>query len=161
HSLQGFSEAGTPVLADLGQAAPSLTDATRTLAPFSDATATALKSLGDAGEEAGPLFAEADPIVRKSGELAKRGLRPTRTLSALFTSRKTTGGWDGLVSLIYNSAASFNGFDQYGHFGRTKVTLSTCLIYEIKPAGLSSCVARFNGPNAPSPEGEGSASGVN
>ena len=65
-SLQGFSDAATPVFADLGKAAPSLTDATRTLTPFSEATTVALKSLGETGEASGPIFREADPVVRKT-----------------------------------------------------------------------------------------------
>ena len=50
--------------------------------------------------------------------------------------------------MIYNSTASLNGFDQYGHFGRTRVTLSTCLEYKANPAGesTSGCAARFHGP---------------
>src|SRR6185503_3253372 len=125
-SLKVFSDAGTPLLKDLGVAAPSLTDATRTLTPFSEATTTALKSLGKAGEEAGPSFAEAAPVVQKASNLAISGQVPTQELARLFVSLKTTRGWDGLSELIYNTAASLNGFDKYGHFGRTLVTLSTC-----------------------------------
>ena len=73
-SLQGFSDAATPVFEDLGEAAPSLTDATRTLTPFSEATTVALKSLGNAGEASGPIFREADPVVRKTRDLAKSGV---------------------------------------------------------------------------------------
>ena len=147
-SLQGFSDAATPVFTDLGRAAPSLTDATRTLTPFSEATTVALKSLGKTGEESGPIFAEADPVVRKARDLAKSGVVPTGELAKLLTNVNQTGGWDGLVELIYNSAASLNGFDQYGHYGRTLVTLSNCLDYVEETAGTSSCSARFNGPNA-------------
>lgn len=147
-SLEGFSEAATPVFSDLGRAAPALTDATRTLTPFSEATTVALKSLGETGEAAGPIFREADPIVRKSAQLAKSGVKPTTELAKLFVSLKKTRGWDGLVELIYNSTGSTNGFDQYGHFSRTLVTLSNCLDYEPASGGASSCVARFNGPNA-------------
>jgi ABC-type transporter Mla subunit MlaD len=147
-SLQGFSDAAAPVFSDLGEAAPSLTDATRTLTPFSEATTVALKSLGETGEAAGPIFAEADPVVRKAATLAKSGVSPTTELAKLFTSLKKTKGWDGLVELIYNTTASLNGFDQYGHFGRTLVTLSNCLDYEAVAAGSSGCAARFNGPNA-------------
>jgi phospholipid/cholesterol/gamma-HCH transport system substrate-binding protein len=147
-SLQDFSDAATPVFADLGKAAPSLTDATRTLTPFSEATTVALKSLGDAGEASGPIFREADPVVRKARDLAKSGVIPTTELAKLFTNIKQTGGWNGLVELIYNTTASFNGFDQYGHFGRTLVTLSNCLTYESSPRGSSSCDAQFNGENA-------------
>ncbi|HET6998159.1 MAG TPA: MlaD family protein [Solirubrobacterales bacterium] len=155
-SLEGFSEAATPVFSDLGKAAPALTDATRTLTPFSEATTVALKSLGETGEVAGPIFREADPVVRKATELAKSGVKPTTELAELFTSLKQTKGWDGLVELIYNTTASLNGFDQYGHYGRTLVTLSNCLEYEANASGASSCVARFNGPNAT--EGAGASS---
>jgi hypothetical protein len=146
-SLEGFSEAATPVFADLGKAAPALTDATRTLTPFSEATTVALKSLGDAGEEAGPVFREADPVVRKSTQLAKTGVVPTRELARTFTSLEKTNGWGALVEFIYNGAASFNGFDQYGHYGRVLATLTNCVDYEPGPAGESGCVARFGGPN--------------
>jgi ABC-type transporter Mla subunit MlaD len=153
-SLKGFSDAATPVFEDFGTAAPSFTDATRTLAPFSEATTVALKSLGTAGEESGPIFREADPIVLKARDLARSGVSPTTELAKLFTSVKKTKGWDGLVELIYNTTAAFNGFDQYGHFGRTLVTLTNCLDYEATTVGQSGCAARFNGENA----GEGSAS---
>jgi phospholipid/cholesterol/gamma-HCH transport system substrate-binding protein len=151
-SLKGFSDAATPVFEDFGTAAPSFTDATRTLTPFSEATTVALKSLGAAGEASGPIFREADPIVLKARDLARSGVSPTTELAKLFTSVKKTKGWDGLVELIYNTTAAFNGFDQYGHFGRTLVTLTNCLDYEATVVGQSGCAARFNGENA----GEGS-----
>ncbi|HEV7615217.1 MAG TPA: MlaD family protein [Solirubrobacterales bacterium] len=147
-SLKGFSDAAAPVFQDLGRAAPSLTDATRTLTPFSEASTVALKSLGETGAASGPIFREAEPVVRKSAELAKSGVVPTTELAKLFTNLRQTGGWDGLVRLVYNSTASLNGFDQYGHFGRTLVTLSNCLDYEPLTEGASGCVARFNGLNA-------------
>lgn len=147
-SLQGFSDAATPVFADLGKAAPSLTDATRTLTPFSEATTVALKSLGATGEASGPIFREAGPISRKTTELAKSGVVPTTELADLVTNVDETGGWNGLVELIYNTAGTLNGFDQYGHFGRTLLTLSNCLDYEPATGGGSGCVARFNGLNA-------------
>jgi ABC-type transporter Mla subunit MlaD len=157
-SLQGFSEAATPVFSDLGKAAPSLTDATRTLTPFSEATTVALKSLGQTGEASGPIFREADPVVRKARDLARSGVVPTTELAKLFTNLKQTGGWSGLVELIYTTTAALNGFDQYGHYGRTLVTLSNCLSYSAKKAGESGCSARFTGPNHSSPEESTSSS---
>jgi phospholipid/cholesterol/gamma-HCH transport system substrate-binding protein len=146
--LKTFSDAGAPLFEDFGTAAPALTDATRTLTPFSEALTVSLKSLGEAGEASGPLFAEADPVVRKARDLAKTGVEPTQNLAKLFVNLKQTGGWDGLTRLIYNSTAVLNGFDKYGHFGRNRVTLSTCLEYIIDPKGYSGCVANFNGPQA-------------
>jgi phospholipid/cholesterol/gamma-HCH transport system substrate-binding protein len=147
-SLQGFSDAAGPVFAELGRAAPSLTDATRTLAPFSEATTVALKSLGSAGEAAGPLLAEADPVIKASAKLATTGVEPTSNLAALFGSIEKSKGWDALVELIYNTTGVVNGFDQYGHYTRTLATLTNCNDYEVSAAGLTGCVANFNGPNA-------------
>jgi phospholipid/cholesterol/gamma-HCH transport system substrate-binding protein len=146
-SLQGFSDAATPTFAYLGKAAPALTDATRTLPPFSEATTVALKSLGETGEASGPVFQEAEPVIRKTTDLATSGVVPTSELARLFTSLEKTEGWGGLVELIYNTTATFNGFDQYGHFGRTLATLTNCPDYEPAPGGASGCVARFTGGN--------------
>lgn len=147
-SLKSFSDAGTPVFEDLGLAAPSLTDATRTLTPFSKAATVSLKSLGEAGEASGPIFAEVDPVVKKAGELAKSGVVPTRELAQLLVSLKKTGGWKSLVKLIYNSAGALNGFDQYGHFGRSHLALANCAEYSFSREGASGCSSRFNGPNS-------------
>jgi hypothetical protein len=158
NELKGFSKAATPVFEELGRAAPSLTDATRTLTPFSEATTVSLKSLAKAGEESGPIFAQADPVVQKAAALAKSGVHPTSNLAKLLTNLQATGGWDGLTELIYNTAASVNGFDQYGHFGRTLVTLTNCVEYTPGRGGTSGCSSRFSGPNHK--EAESSASAV-
>jgi ABC-type transporter Mla subunit MlaD len=145
--LRTFSEAGTPLFEDFGTAAPALTDATRTLTPFSEALTVSLKSLGEAGEASGPYFRKADPVIRKARDLAETGVVPTNELAKLLVDIKQTKGWDGLTELIYNSTAAINGFDKYGHFGRSRVTLSACLEYSARVQGEaeSGCVARFNG----------------
>ena len=147
-NLKSFSDAGTPLLEDLGEAAPSLTTATRTLTPFSEATTVALKSLATAGEASGPVFAQSTPVVKTASKLAKTGVVPTKELAALFGSLVKTQGWQRLNELIYNSAASFNGFDQYGHYGRALVTLSNCTDYVTSAAGTSGCDGNYNGPSA-------------
>ena len=144
-SLQGFSDEATPVFADLGKAAPSFTETTRLLTPFSAASTVALKSLGVTGEEAGPTLLAADPVVRKTTQLARTGVSPTTNLAEFLASTKETKGFDGLVDLIYNFDAASNGFDKYGHYTRTLVTLTTCLEYELEASG---CSAKFTGTNA-------------
>jgi ABC-type transporter Mla subunit MlaD len=146
HSLQGFSDAAAPVFADLGKAAPSFTSATRALTPFSAASTVSLKSLGATGEVAGPKLRAADPVVLKLRDLARSGADPTTELAKLLTSTRKTGGFDGLVDLIYNSAGANNEFDQYGHFARSLVTLTNCVDYVTSPT--SGCSANFNGPGA-------------
>jgi ABC-type transporter Mla subunit MlaD len=145
-SLAGFSNAATPVFTDLGKAAPAFTEATQLLTPFSSASTVALKSLGAAGEEAGPTLAAADPVVRKTRDLARSGVKPNAKLAEFFESTTETGGFDHLVELIYNSTATTNSFDKYGHFVRTLVTLTNCLEYEIE--STSGCSAKFTGHGA-------------
>ncbi len=145
-SLEGFSDAATPVFADLGRAAPSLTSATRALTPFSAASTVAVKSLGATGEVAGPKLRAADPIVSKASELARSGASPTTELAELLTSTEQTGGFNGLVDLIYNGAGTNNEFDRYGHLARSLVTLTNCTDYVVAPT--SGCSANFNGPGA-------------
>jgi phospholipid/cholesterol/gamma-HCH transport system substrate-binding protein len=144
-SLQGFSDAATPTFAELGKAAPSFTEATRLLTPFSAASTVSLKSLGVNGELSGPTFRKADPIVIEARDLGRSGAEPTTKLAEFFASTKETKGFDGLVDLIYNGTAASNGFDKYGHFTRLLVTLTNCPEYELEASG---CSSKFTGPNA-------------
>jgi len=145
-SLEGFSDAATPVFTDLGRSAPAFTDATRALTPFAAASTVSLKSLGASGEAAGPKLRAADPVVRRLRDLARTGATPTTKLAQFLVSTKREGGFDGLVDLIYNSTATGNEFDQYGHFPRTLVTLTNCVDYEL--VETSGCSANFQGEKA-------------
>ena len=140
-SLQGFSDAATPVFSNLDRATPALTEATRNLAPFTTASTVALRALGNAGEASGPTFAAADPVVKKARNLARSGVSPTTQLAKFFVSTKKSGGWDGLVDLIYNGTAATNEFDKYGHLIRSLVTLTNCPEYTSEKA--SGCGATF------------------
>jgi len=145
-SLEYFSKAGTPVVESLAKAAPSLTQATRALTPFSAASTVSLKSLGANGEVAGPLIHVADPVAKKIRDLAQTGANPTSKLAGFLVSAMKTKGFDGIADLIYNSAAATNEFDRYGHFTRSLTALTNCLDYEIEPA--SGCSANFTGPHS-------------
>jgi ABC-type transporter Mla subunit MlaD len=145
-SFEYFSKAGTPVAESLAKAAPSLTQATRALTPFFAASTVSLKSLGASGEVAGPKIRAADPVVKKLRDVATTGATPTTELAQFLVSTRKNKGFDGLADLIYNSAASTNEFDKYGHFTRTLVTLTNCLDYVTAPT--SGCSANFNGLNA-------------
>jgi phospholipid/cholesterol/gamma-HCH transport system substrate-binding protein len=145
-SFEYFSKAGTPVVEALGKAAPALTKATRALTPFSAASTVSLKSLGATGEVAGPKIHAADPVVEKIRDLATSGAEPTTELAQFLVSARKNGGFDGLADLIYNSAASTNEFDQYGHFTRSLTALTNCIDYVTAPT--SGCSANFSGPGA-------------
>jgi len=145
-SFEYFSEAGTPVSESLAKAAPSLTQATRALTPFSAASTVSLKSLGANGEVAGPKIRAGDPVIKKIRDLANSGASPTTELANFLVSAKKTKGFDGIADLIYNSAAATNEFDAYGHFTRSLTALTNCLDYVTAPT--SGCSANFNGPGS-------------
>ncbi len=153
-SFEYFSNAGTPVAESLAKAAPALTQATRALTPFSAASTVSLKSLGASGEVAGPKIRAADPVVSKIRDLAVTGATPTTELAQFLVSTRKNKGFDGLADLIYNSAASTNEFDQYGHFTRSLTALTNCIDYVTAPT--SGCSANFNGPGS-SEEGASSS----
>lgn len=150
-SLRGFSDAAAPVFTNLDRATPAFTEATRLLAPFSRASTVAIKSLGETGVVAGPKLRAADPIAKKARDLARSGAVPVSKLAKFLVNTKKTGGWNGLADLIYNTTATINGFDRYGHFTRTAVRLTNCLNYEVASGGTSGCSANFNGPSASDP----------
>jgi ABC-type transporter Mla subunit MlaD len=153
-SFEYFSKAGTPVSESLAKAAPALTQATRALTPFSAASTVSLKSLGATGEVAGPKIRAADPVVSKIRDLATSGAAPTTELAQFLVSTRKNKGFDGLADLIYNSAASTNEFDQYGHFTRSLTALTNCIDYVTAPT--TGCSANFSGPGA-SEEGASSS----
>jgi phospholipid/cholesterol/gamma-HCH transport system substrate-binding protein len=142
-SLEGFSDAATPVFTNLSQATPAFTNATRALTPFSAASTVSLKSLGETGQEAGPTFRAADPVVRKARNLAKSGVRPTNELARFLASTRRTGGFGGLVDLIYNGTGTTNEYDQYGHFTRSLAVIQDCFDYLM--SAKSGCVSNFTG----------------
>ena len=147
--LQTFSDAATPVFSDLDRATPALTEATRNLGPFTAASTVALKSLGNAGEAAGPKFRAADPVVKKARNLARSGVSPTTKLAKFLVSTRKTKGFDSLLDLIYNGTGATNEFDKYGHLVRSLVKLTDCAEYVTAPR--SGCKATFE-------EGSGEAS---
>jgi phospholipid/cholesterol/gamma-HCH transport system substrate-binding protein len=139
--LQAFSNQATPVFSDLGAAAPDLVRASEALGPFSAAATDALTSLGDAAQAAGPKLVAADPVVLDLKTLAKATKPAAKSLSALLSSLRQTGGYDRLMDLIFNGANGLNGFDEFGHYLRALLLVTNCVDYRVTP--LSGCSANW------------------
>ena len=139
--LRRFNEQATPVFADLGEAAPSITGATRALGPLADAATPSLISLGDALEEASPDLVASEPVLRDLSKLANASARPSKNLAKLLGDLREKGGYERLLGALFNVSGSANGFDQYGHFLRTQFLASNCTDYVTAP--LSGCQANF------------------
>ncbi|CAN5574116.1 hypothetical protein BH10ACT11_BH10ACT11_03070 [soil metagenome] len=139
--LRSFADQSQPAFADLGEAAPAATRATKALGPFSRAGIPALTSLGDAAEQtSGPLNA-ADPVLRQLRDLSKRARPGTKSLNSLLRSTRKTDGFKYIDSLLFNTTGAINGYDSAGHILRTILPNNNCISYESKPT--LSCGSNF------------------
>ena len=140
--LEGFSNAATPVVADLGDAAPSLARSTRALGPFARAGTRALVSLGRAGERATPDLVASRPVVRQLGDLAEEQTPMAKQLRKLVKDLRVSGGTEALMRLLFFGTGAVNAFDDFGHFTRALVPVNNCFGYVVSPE--PGCDANFN-----------------
>ena len=143
NELDEFSTEATPVVSDLGDAAPSLTVATEALGPFSEASTIALKSLGDAADEAGQPLVNSQPLLKQLRNTANKTAPVGRVLKKLLSNLQTRGGYRYLTEVIFGLSAAFNGYDGFGHFLRAMVPVNNCFFPVVAPE--ASCSSFFTG----------------
>ena len=142
NDLASFSRQATPVFTDLNRAADSINTFTLGAPAFNTAAIPAFVSLGTTSDISGPSLVASLPLVQKLGPLAANAKPTVTNLAALLTSLKTTGGIESLMSLIYNTAGSINGYDEYGHYVRARLTTTTCQSFYL--SNDLNCNAKFN-----------------
>jgi ABC-type transporter Mla subunit MlaD len=130
NELDRFAESSTPVVSDLGDAARPLTRMTRALGPFSRGSATALKSLGNAANQAGPSLVAADPILVRIREVAEGAGPLGKNLSSLLSSLRRNQGYRNLMGFLFNAAGATNAYDDFGRLARLLIPLNNCVDYE-------------------------------
>jgi phospholipid/cholesterol/gamma-HCH transport system substrate-binding protein len=133
--LKSFADQGTPLFADLNQAAPGLSKATVNLPRFARETIPALTTLGDAAQTAGPKLAASDPLLTDLAATATTAQPVGINFGSLLDTFERTQGFQNLMNFIYNTSGSLNGFDQFGHYQRSNLQLSTCVEIVATPAG--------------------------
>ena len=133
--LKNFADQGTPLFADLNVAAPGLSKATVNLPSFAKETIPALTTLGDAAQTAGPKLAASDPVLSDLAATASTAQPVGINFGSLFDTFERTQGFQQLMNFIYNTSGSINGFDQFGHYQRSNLQLSTCVELVPMPAG--------------------------
>jgi hypothetical protein len=131
--LDAFSEQATPVFAEFRDGASAIARSTEALGPFAAATKPALTSLGDAAQQAQQPFVNSDPILRKVRDLAQSSAPGAKSLARLLASLRKTGGYKHLMSFFFNTTGGINGFDQYGHFLRAVLKITTCITLVTTP----------------------------
>ena len=165
--LDAFSTQATPVVRDLGLAAPDLVRASEALGPFSDAATTSLISLGNAAEASGPKLVASDPLILDLRTLARTTKPAAKSLADLLGSLRQTNGMERFMDLIYYTANGLNGFDSLGHYLRALLLVTNCVDYRTTP--LTGCSAnwaadtpsaRFSGNLPKQPKNAGGAAGA-
>ncbi len=139
--LRGFSDAATPVFADLRVGAPALTRASEALGPFSDAATVSFTTLGDAAEDAGPALRASDPVVKQIRDLAKDSAPAVGELATLLTTMRKTGGFQGFLETLFGLGGTVNPYDSRGHFTRAVIPTNVCFDYT--SVEQSGCEAKF------------------
>jgi ABC-type transporter Mla subunit MlaD len=140
--LEGLTDEGTPLLADLGAAAPDLGRLIRAQGALADASRASFPSLGDALERGRPALIRARPLIQDLGRLGKQLAPVSVDLDELTASLETTGAIERLNDFLYYLALSTNGFDELGHYLRAGLVTNTCTEYATVNTGIA-CTANF------------------
>lgn len=139
--LEAFADQGTPLMTDIGASAKYISAATKKLKPFANNATPALISLGQAAEESGPLLVQADPLLIDLVGFARSSEPIGNNLGPLLDTFAETNGFRYLMTFIYNSVGSINGFDQFGRYLRSNLQISNCV--DISAIVVQGCEAFF------------------
>src|SRR3954447_9543476 len=144
--LKDFADQGTPLFADLNVAAPGLSKATVNLPGFAREGTPALTSLGNAAQSAGPKLAASDDMLTDLAATANSAVPVGQNFSAFLDTFTKTQGFQNLMDFIYTSVGTLNGFDDYGHFLRSNLQITSCV--EVTATPLGGCQVNWLKPTA-------------
>jgi ABC-type transporter Mla subunit MlaD len=118
--LSVLSDQGTPVLQQLGKTAGPLGEEFGQLAPFATKARTSLIALGNTAQQSEAPLVSSLPFVQQLKALGLNAKPSTEELLKLLKSLDTTGGYEQLMSLLYNATSVTNGFNSDGHYARAE-----------------------------------------
>jgi phospholipid/cholesterol/gamma-HCH transport system substrate-binding protein len=158
--LEGFDDQATPVVADLGAAAPSLARLIKGQGELATAARKSFPSLGDSLARSRPALIGSRPLIRNLGRFAKPAKPASKDLDLLTASLDETGGPERIMDFLYYSTLAINGFDSIGHYLRAGLVVNTCSNYTLTVS--PGCNATFfdssaAAANAPAPTEPASA----
>lgn len=141
NSLGDFSTAFLPSVEALGGAASDINTFVTGTPEFASLGAQALTTLGKSTETAGPALQNSLPLIQDLGNLTKQAKPLTTNLSLLLRSLQQQGGINRFLDVVFYLGGATNGYDQYGHYVRTRLVLTTCTTYATE--NQLSCTANF------------------
>jgi len=141
--LSVLADHGTPVLQQLGQTAGPLGEEFGELRPFATESRTALIALGQSAQQSEAPLVSSLPLVQQLKAVGVNAKPSAAQLLKLLRSLDSTGGYEQLMSLLYNAASVSNGFNRDGHYARVEPLNSSTTNYSpsCQAGGCSS--ARF------------------
>jgi ABC-type transporter Mla subunit MlaD len=124
--LEDLADQGTPLLADVNQAAPDLGRLIKAQGTLAEASNESFPSLGDALEQGRPALIRARPLIRDLDRLGTEIGPTAKNLDALTKSLDETDAPERLNDFLYYVTLSINGFDAIGHYLRAGVVANVC-----------------------------------
>jgi ABC-type transporter Mla subunit MlaD len=142
--LDVVAREGTPLVQQIGVAAPYLNKVSRDLGPFVAQAKPGLAKLSTALTQAIPAIKHATPLVAALGSYSTRSLAKTQQSGRLFTSLQHAGFLENFLGIIYYVGASVARFDQTSHlldFAIENIQNGACTQYATTP--VPGCGANY------------------
>jgi virulence factor Mce-like protein len=140
--LSVLADQGTPVLQQLGQTAGPLGREFGELRPFATQARTSLIALGRTAQQTEAPLVSSLPLVQQLKALGLNAKPSTAELLKLLESLDSTGGYEQLMSLLYDATSVTNGFNSDGHYARVEPLTISSTNYSTSCA-VGACTARF------------------
>ena len=141
--LSVLADKGTPVLQQLGQTAGPLGTEFGELRPFATGARTSLIALGHTAQQSEAPLVSSLPVVQELRAVGVNAKPSAANLEKLLSSLDTTGGYEQLMSLLYNATSAVNGYNADGHYVRAQPLSSSTTNYSPSCAAGGCSSAHF------------------
>ncbi len=142
--LDVVAREGTPLVQQLGVAAPYLNKVSTDFGPFVRQARPGLAKLSVALTKAIPAIKHATPVVAALNSYTSRSLAKTKLSGKLFTSLQHAGFIENFLGIVYYVGASIARFDQTSHlldFAIENIQNGACIPYATTP--VQGCGANY------------------
>jgi len=146
--LGNLAAAGTPVVENLGKAAPGLNQFSVGLKPLAEAAGPYFKSLGETAKDGSVAVKDAEPAITALTNLANVAGPPIQKLALLLYYLDANDGIQNFLEFVFNGASATNGYDTISHYLRGVVIATQCSTYTVTPD--SNCQSNFFAPEGSS-----------
>jgi virulence factor Mce-like protein len=138
-----LADQGTPVLQQLGQTAGPLGTEFGELKPFATEARTSLIALGQTAQQSEAPLVSSLPVVQQLKAVGVNATPSAASLEKLLSSLNSTGGYEQLMSLLYNATSDVNGFNANGHYVRAQPLSASTTNYSPSCAAAGCSSAHF------------------